>query len=103
TDPYFVAYPNLVAAVGGRLVLVDTYPDFKLDLNRLADAMTPRTKAVMLSTPSNPTGAVIAAEAQKGLAELCRERGVLRISDEIYRAFHYDSPPPSPGSHDPTA
>ena len=61
TDPYFVAYPNVVAVVGGRLVTVDTYPDFKLDLNRLADAITPRTKGVMLSTPSNPTGAVIDA------------------------------------------
>jgi aspartate aminotransferase/aminotransferase len=100
-DPYFVAYPNLVAAVGGRLVTVDTYPDFRLDLNRLADAITPRTKAVLLSTPSNPTGAVIGAGTQKALADLCRTRGVLLISDEIYRAFHYDGPPVSPAEYDP--
>jgi aspartate/methionine/tyrosine aminotransferase len=105
-DPYFVAYPNLAAIVGGRLVAVDTYPDFRLDLNRLADAITPRTKVVMLSTPSNPTGAVIDAATQKALAALCRERGVLLVSDEIYRAFHYRDPgdgaePLSPASHDP--
>jgi aspartate aminotransferase/aminotransferase len=100
-DPYFVAYPNLVAAVGGRFVTVDTYPTFRLDLNRLAEAMTPRTKAVLLSTPSNPTGAVVDAETQQALTDLCRSRGVLIISDEIYRAFHYDGPPVSPASYDP--
>ena len=100
-DPYFVSYPNLVAVAGGRMVAVDTYPDFRLDLNRLADAITPRTKAVMLSTPSNPTGAVIDAATQKDLADLCRARGVLLISDEIYRAFHYDAPHVSPAAFDP--
>lgn len=107
-DPYFVSYPNLVAALGGKLVAVETYPDFQLDLNRLAGAITPRTKAVLLSTPSNPTGAVIGAEAQRQLAGLCRDRGVLLVSDEIYRAFHYHSlegggPPLSPAAHNPDA
>ena len=102
-DPYFVAYPNVVALAGGRLVTVDSYPDFTLDLNRIADAITPRTKAVMISTPSNPTGAVIDARTQKELAQLCRERNVLLISDEIYRAFHYDGEPHSPAEHNPDA
>jgi aspartate aminotransferase/aminotransferase len=101
-DPYFVAYPNVVAVAGGKLVTVDTYPDFRLDLNRLAAAITPRTKAVMLSTPSNPTGAVIDASTQKELAELCRARNVLLVSDEIYRAFQYSEVGHvSPASYDP--
>jgi aspartate aminotransferase/aminotransferase len=100
-DPYFVSYPNLVGACGGKLVTVDTYPDFALDLNKLEAAFTPRTKAVLLSTPSNPTGAVIDANTQKALAELCRRRGVLLISDEIYRAFQYDGPHVSPASFGP--
>lgn len=100
-DPYFVAYPNMVALAGGTLKTVDTYPDFRLDLNRLSDAISPRTKAVLLSTPSNPTGAVIDAATQKELAELCRAKGVLLVSDEIYRAFQYDAPHASPASHDP--
>jgi aspartate aminotransferase/aminotransferase len=75
--------------------------DFRLDLNKLADAITPRTKAVLLSTPSNPTGAVIDADTQKELADLCRARGVLLVSDEIYRAFQYDAPHVSPARYDP--
>ncbi len=70
-DPYFVSYPNLVTTVGGRIVTIDTYPNFTLDLNRLKDAITARTKAVMLSTPCNPTGVVIDAKTQRELAELC--------------------------------
>ncbi len=100
-DPYFVAYPQLVTLVGGSLVVVDTYDDFRLDLNRLHDAITPRTKAILLSTPANPTGAVLDPTTQQELAELCHRRGVLLISDEIYRAFHYDTPPRSPAHYNP--
>jgi aspartate aminotransferase/aminotransferase len=102
-DPYFVAYPNMVALAGGKLVTVDTYPDFRLDLDRLDAAITPRTKAIMLSSPSNPTGAVLDADTQRQLAELARARNLLLISDEIYRAFHYDGPAPSPAAHNPDA
>jgi aspartate aminotransferase/aminotransferase len=102
-DPYFVAYPNMVALAGGKLVAVDTYPDFRLDLNKLETAITPRTKAIMLSSPSNPTGAVLDAATQQQLAELAKARNLLLISDEIYRAFHYDGPPTSPAAHNPDA
>jgi aspartate aminotransferase/aminotransferase len=100
TDPHFVSYPNKVILAGGRLVTVDTYPTFHLDPDRLKAALTPRTKAVLLATPGNPTGTVIPPEAQKAIAHLCRDRGVLLISDEIYRAFHYDGPARSPAEHD---
>lgn len=99
-DPYFVAYPHMVTIAGGKLVTVDTYPDFRIDPDKIAAAITPRTKAILLSTPANPTGAVIAAAAQKALAELARDRGVLLISDEIYRAFSYDAPASSPAAFD---
>ena len=100
-DPYFVAYPNMVALAGGKLVTVDTYPDFRLDVGKIERAITPRTKAILLSSPSNPTGAVLDADAHKALARLAAARGVLLISDEIYRAFHYDGPALSPAEHDP--
>ncbi|MCS6864919.1 MAG: aminotransferase class I/II-fold pyridoxal phosphate-dependent enzyme [Gemmataceae bacterium] len=100
-DPYFVAYPQLVRLVGGSVVIVDTYDDFRLDLNRLNDAITPRTKAILLSTPANPTGVVLDTTTQRELAALCQRRGVLLISDEIYRAFHYDAPPTSPAQYNP--
>jgi len=100
-DPYFVSYPNIVAIAGGTLVPVDTYPDFRVDPDRIEAAITPRTKAILLSTPSNPTGAVVDPDAQKALVELARDRGILLISDEIYRAFHYDGDPHSPAAFDP--
>jgi aspartate aminotransferase/aminotransferase len=91
-DPYFVMYRNLVALAGGTSVLVDTYPDFRIDLDRVAAAMTPRTKCVIVNSPANPTGVVASADEMKGLAELCRRRDVLLISDEVYRAFCFDHP-----------
>jgi aspartate aminotransferase/aminotransferase len=64
-------------------------------------AITPRTKAIMLSTPANPTGIAINREAQKAIAELAQSRGILVISDEIYRAFHYNGTATSPASFSP--
>jgi aspartate/methionine/tyrosine aminotransferase len=97
-DPYFVMYNNLVALAGGTSVLVDTYPDFRIDLERVAAVLTRRTKCVLVNSPANPTGVVASAEEMQGLARLCRERGVLLISDEVYRAFCYDQPFASPAA-----
>ncbi|WP_406695069.1 aminotransferase class I/II-fold pyridoxal phosphate-dependent enzyme [Singulisphaera sp. Ch08] len=89
-DPYFVMYGNLVALAGGTTVLVDSYPDFRIDVEKVAAAITVRTKCIVVNSPANPTGAVASAEEMQALATLCRERGVLLISDEVYRAFCYD-------------
>ncbi len=89
-DPYFVSYPHLVTLCGARMVLVDTHPSFRIDLDRVAAAITPRTKVVVVNSPSNPVGVVIPPETLRGLASLCRERDVLLVSDEIYHAFSYD-------------
>src|SRR5207248_10159426 len=66
-DPYFVAYPHMITLAGGTMVAVDTYPDFRLDPEKIAAAITPRTKVILLSTPSNPTGAVIDPDAQRAI------------------------------------
>jgi aspartate/methionine/tyrosine aminotransferase len=97
-DPYFVAYPHMITLAGGRMVPLDTYPDFRIDPDKVKAAITPRTKAILISTPSNPTGAVADAETQKALAALADKHGILLISDEIYRAFHYDGPASSPAT-----
>lgn len=99
-DPYFVAYPHMITLAGGRMVTVDTYPDFRLDPDKVKAAVTPRTKAILISTPSNPTGAVADPAALKAVAELARDRGIVLMSDEIYRAFHYDAPAASPAAYD---
>jgi aspartate aminotransferase/aminotransferase len=98
-DPFFVMYEALVKLAGGRPVLIDTYPDFRIDLSRVADAITPRTKLILFNSPANPTG-VTASEAEiRGLAQLARERNVALISDEIYRLFQYDEPFVSPARY----
>lgn len=97
-DPYFVMYNNLVALAGGVPVLVETYPDFRIPVDRVAEAITPRTKCVLVNSPNNPTGVVASAEEMRALAGLCRERDVLLLSDEVYRSFCYDAPFASPAS-----
>lgn len=95
-DPFFVMYEPLVQLVGGKAVFVDTYPDFRIDVRRVAAALTPRTKLILFNSPANPTGAVAGPDEVRGLAELSAERQVALISDEIYREFCYDQPFVSP-------
>jgi len=100
-DPYFVLYPGLIGLAGGKTVTVETYPDFGVPVDRIAQAITPRTKAVIINSPCNPTGTVATAEDLKRLAELCRQRDILLISDEVYRMFCYDEPFISPARFNP--
>jgi len=95
-DPFFVMYQPLVSLVGGTSVLIDTYPDFRIDLDRVADAVTPKTKLILLNSPANPTGVTATAAEIEGLAKLAAERNVALLSDEIYGAFCYDEPFLSP-------
>ena len=100
-DPYFVMYDALAAVAGAKVVYIDTYPDFRIDLDRVAAAITPRTKMIVFNSPANPTG-VVASEAEvRGLAQLAAQRGVVLLSDEIYREFCYDRPFVSPASFNP--
>ena len=89
-DPYFVMYKHLTRLSGGVPVLVDTYPDFRIDVDKVRAAITDRTKVILCNSPSNPTGHVASAEEMQALAELAKEHDVALISDEIYKAFCYD-------------
>jgi len=100
-DPCFVMYDALAALVGGRVVRINVYPDFRLDLARVADAITPRTKAIIFNSPANPTGVVATEEEIRGLAQLAADRDVVLVSDEIYAAFCYDRPFVSPARYNP--
>ena len=88
-DPWFVLYPKLVTFTGATAVACDTYPDFKLTAERVEPLITDRTKALILASPGNPTGVVLNSEELAALVALCRKRGVLLISDEIYDEFTY--------------
>ncbi|MDO4588016.1 MAG: aminotransferase class I/II-fold pyridoxal phosphate-dependent enzyme [Planctomycetia bacterium] len=94
-DPYFVMYEALVKMVGGVPVLIDTYPDFNLDVQKVADAITPKTKMILFNSPANPTGHVATREEVEAIAKLAYEKNILLISDEIYELFchtHFISP-----------
>jgi aspartate/methionine/tyrosine aminotransferase len=86
-DPYFVLYPQLAAFTGGRIVTCDTYPDFRMTAARVERLITPRTKAVLVNSPSNPCGVVLSERELADLLDLCRAKGVLLVSDEIYDEF----------------
>jgi aspartate aminotransferase/aminotransferase len=100
-DPFFVMYKHLVNLVGGVPVFVDTYPDFKLDPEKFAAKITPRTKLIMVNSPANPTGAVADSDQLAGLRELADKHGLLIVSDEIYNEFCYDRPYVSAGKFGP--
>ena len=100
-DPYFVMYDALVKVAGGTSVFVDTYPDFQVDLDKVAAAITPKTKVILFNSPTNPTGAVAEADTVRGLAELAAEKNIALVSDEIYRSFNYDAEFVSPADFNP--
>lgn len=95
-DPYFVMYPHLITLAGGTTVFIDTYPHFGIDVDRVGSALTPRTKAILVNSPANPTGRIVPRAQLRDLALLCREKRVLLLSDEVYQAFCYDEPFVSP-------
>ncbi|MBI5545208.1 MAG: pyridoxal phosphate-dependent aminotransferase [Deltaproteobacteria bacterium] len=90
--PCFVEYRSYVENHGGRLVVAETRADFQPYLSRVAQAITPRTKAILINSPNNPTGVVYPAQFLDGLEALLQqqERPVVVISDEPYRALAYD-------------
>ena len=90
-DPCFVMYEALAGVAGAKIVSIDTYPDFQIDLDRVEAAITPRTKMIVFNNPCNPTGAVARPQIVRGLAELAARHNVLLLSDEIYRDFCFDS------------
>ncbi|MED4871612.1 pyridoxal phosphate-dependent aminotransferase [Geobacillus stearothermophilus] len=84
--PYWVSYPEQVKLAGGVPVYVEGLEqhDFKITPEQLKQAITPRTKAVIINSPSNPTGMIYTAEELKALGDICLEYGLLIVSDEIY-------------------
>lgn len=95
-DPYFVMYPALTGMVGGKIVPVPIYPEFRVDPEKVAAAITPQTKVILLNSPANPTGVMADDDDLRAIAQLAAERNIALVSDEIYREFSYDRPLVSP-------
>jgi aminotransferase len=93
-EPCYVAYAPCVTFAGGTPVTVPTdgIDGFRLHVDRIAAAVTPRTKAVLISSPANPTGAVQLREDLAALVELAVQHDLYLISDEIYERLSYLSP-----------
>ncbi len=90
--PYWVTYPEQILLCGAKVVEVPLKEEegFVLKADLLREYITPRTKMLILNSPSNPTGAVVSEGELRKIAELCLEKNILIISDECYEAFLYD-------------
>jgi aspartate aminotransferase len=91
-SPYWLSYPEMVRLAGGEPVFVATKEEngWKMTPDEFQDAMTPRTKMVILNSPNNPTGAVYTAEELEALVEVAAGEDILILSDEIYEKLVYD-------------
>jgi aspartate aminotransferase len=89
--PYWVSYPDMVMLAGGRPVILETSAadDFAVTAAQVAAACSPRTRAIVLNNPSNPTGAVYTRAQIESLAHVAVEKDLLVISDDIYRQLVY--------------
>lgn len=93
--PYWVTYPALVKLAGGRPVIVsaDSKNKFKITPEQMEQAITSKTKALILNSPANPTGSVYRREELESLAEIAVKKGIYIISDEIYEKIIYGDTP----------
>lgn len=92
TDPTYPCYQNFIRFLGAktRFVALDEKNDFSLDIQALKKKITQRTKAILLNSPSNPTGMLIEADELEYIAEIANERDIFLICDEIYSGLVYD-------------
>ena len=97
-DPYYATYEGLVAASGATFVPVPTLPEdnFHVTAQAIENAITSRTKVLLLNTPSNPTGAVLSVSEIDAIGEVCERHDLWIICDEVYADMTYDAPFCSP-------
>jgi len=90
--PHYVTYPTTIAATGGRCVQVETSPEdgFRITASLLRRQLTPRTRAVLLTTPCNPTGVCPTPVELSEIVEMCAEHSLALICDEVYSGMEFD-------------
>jgi aspartate aminotransferase len=89
--PYWVSYPSMVQLAGGKDIIIDTdeQSGFKMTPEQLNAAITAKTKAIVINSPSNPTGSVYSKEELLALAEIVADKNICFISDDIYESILY--------------
>jgi aspartate/methionine/tyrosine aminotransferase len=88
--PYYFNHEMAIAMVGCRAVLVETDENYQLRPEAIAQAITPKTRAVVTISPNNPTGVVYSEAALHQVNQICGDRGIYHISDEAYEYFTYN-------------
>ncbi|AOV09205.1 aspartate aminotransferase [Sporosarcina ureilytica] len=90
--PYWVSYPEQVKLAGGVPVHIEgtTAANFKVTAEQIENAVTDKTKAIIINSPGNPTGMIYTAEELESIVQVCKEKDILIVSDEIYEKLIYD-------------
>ena len=98
--PYWVSFKDIIQYAGGIVVFLETSEaeNFRITAAAIEQAVTPRTKAIILNSPSNPAGSVISAEDLERIVRLAHERGIFLLLDECYVYLNYAGKPVSGGS-----
>lgn len=101
-SPPYTMFEGVVAAARGtvRLVPLQRAQGFQVDLDALRSAITPQTRAILLNSPHNPSGAIVSREVLEVIASLCAENGIWLISDEVYADLCFDDDFTSPSALD---
>ncbi len=91
-EPYYPNYKGFAQILGvqTRAITTSATDGFALSADQVRAAIGPKTRALIISSPGNPTGAVLGAENLRAIGEVCRDAGVFLVSDEVYRDFVYD-------------
>ena len=99
--PYWVSFKDIIQYAGGKVIYLETNEaeNFRITADAIEKAITPRTKAIILNSPSNPAGAVVSAEDLERIVHLAHERGIYLLLDECYVYLNYAGKPVSGGSY----
>ncbi len=93
--PYWVSYPDMITLVGGVPVQVRPKDGIQITFEQIKQAITPKTKAIMLNSPNNPSGTVFGDEFIKNLVELCEQKNIWLMTDDIYHQLVFDGVNPA--------
>jgi aspartate aminotransferase len=98
--PYWVSFKDIIQYAGGKVVFLETSEaeNFRITASAIEAAITPRTKAIILNSPSNPAGSVVSAEDLERIVHLAHDRGIYLLLDECYVYLNYAGKPVSGGS-----
>ncbi len=99
--PYWVSFKDIIQYAGGKVVFLETSEaeNFRITADAIEKAITPRTKAIILNSPSNPAGSVVSAADLERIVHLAHERGIYLLLDECYVYLNYGGPCVSGGSY----